>query len=127
LCWGLFGAWAVHDLEEVFSADLWSRHVLGRLRAEGWPGWLVDTLTTSSTQFALAAVVVGVAVVAVARHGARGGGRPPLFRAAVLVFGWHGVVHIAQAVVLGGYVPGVITSAVLVIPYAAWAWRASGA
>jgi len=125
--WGLFVAWAVHDTEEVLTATWWSRRTLPRLRAEGWPDRLVERLATTTPQFAVAAAVVGVAVLLAAWHGARTNGRSPLFQAAVLVFGWHGVVHVAQAVLVRGYVPGLAGAVFVVVPYAVWAWRTTPA
>ena len=124
--WGLFAAWAVHDTEEVLTATWWSRQTTPRLRAEGWPNWLVDGATTTTARFAVAAAVVGVAVLLVAWRGAQTGGRSPVFQAAVLVFGWHGLVHAGQAVLLRGYVPGLVGAVLVVVPYAVWAWRACG-
>ena len=126
LCWGLFAAWAVHDTEEVLTATWWSRNSMPRLRAEGWPGWLVDSLATSTLNFAVAVVVVGAAVLLVSWRGAHAGADSPIFRATVLVFGWHGLVHVGQAVVLRGYVPGLVTAVLVVIPYGIWAWRVTG-
>ncbi|BEL12475.1 hypothetical protein Q0Z83_106660 [Actinoplanes sichuanensis] len=34
------------------------------------------------------------------------------------MFGWHGVVHVGQALLVRGYVPGLVTAVVLVVPYA---------
>jgi hypothetical protein len=112
LCLGLFAAWALHDAEEVLTASWWSARVD-----------LDPRLESTTPQFALAAAVVGVAVLAAAVRGARTGGRSVFFRAALLVFGWHGVVHIGQALLLRDYVPGLVTAVVLVIPYSIWAWR----
>lgn len=126
VCWGLFIAWAVHDTEEVFTATWWSRRTLPRLRSDGWPSWVVDSATTTTARFAVAAAVVGVAVLLVARHGAQTRGRSPIFQAAVLVFGWHGLVHAGQAVLIGDYVPGLVSAVLIVVPYAVWAWRVCG-
>ena len=126
LGWGLFAAWLVHDVEEVLTATWWSRRTVPRLRADGWPGWLVDGAATSSARFTVAAAVVGVAVLLVAWHGARTGGRSPVFQAVVLVFGWHGLVHTGQAVLVRGYVPGLIAAVLCAVPYSIWAWRACG-
>jgi uncharacterized protein with HXXEE motif len=127
ISWGLFAAWAVHDAEEVLTATAWSRQTSARLRSEGWPAWLVNSVTVSTTQFAVAVAIVGVAVLLLARHGARTGARSAVFQAAVLVFGWHGLVHVGQAVLLRGYVPGLVGAVLVVIPYSVWAWRATGA
>jgi Protein of unknown function with HXXEE motif len=126
VCWGLFTAWVVHDTEEVLTATWWSRQTTTKLRAEGLPGWLVDSVTTTTARFAVAAAVVGVAVLLVTRHGLHTAGRSPVFQAAVLVFGWHGLVHVGQAAILRGYVPGLVNAVLVVVPYAVWAWRAAG-
>jgi uncharacterized protein with HXXEE motif len=108
--WGLFAAWAVPDTEEVPTASWWSRHTLPRLRAQGWPGWLLDSLTSSTAEFAVAVVFVGAAVLLVSWRGVRTGGRSAV-QATVLVFGWHGLLHIGQAVLFRGYVPGLVVGA----------------
>jgi hypothetical protein len=124
--WGLFVVWLVHDTEEVLTATWWSERATARLRADGWPTWFVENVAVSTSQFAVAAAVVGVAVLLLARLGARTGARSPVFQAGVLVFGWHGAVHIGQAVVLRDYVPGLVGAVLLVVPYAVWAWRTTG-
>lgn len=123
VCSGLFVAWAVHDVEEVLTASAWSARTVPRLLAEGWPPALVDGIGTTTPRFAVAAALVGVAVLAAAVQGARTDGQSAFFRAAVLVFGWHGVVHIGQALLVRGYIPGLVTAVVLVVPYAILTWR----
>ncbi|MFC4064836.1 HXXEE domain-containing protein [Actinoplanes subglobosus] len=123
VCSGLFVAWAVHDVEEVLTASAWSARTVPRLLAEGWPPALVDGIGTTTPRFALAAVVVGVAVLAAAVQGVRTDGHSAFFRAAVLVFGWHGVIHAGQALLVRGYVPGLVTAILLVIPYSILTWR----
>ncbi|MEV0898580.1 HXXEE domain-containing protein [Actinoplanes sp. NPDC049802] len=123
VCLGLFAVWAVHDLEEVLTATWWSERTVPRLLAEGWPPGLVESIGSTTPRFALAAALVGVAVLAAAVQGARTDGESRFFRAALLVFGWHGAVHAAQAIALRDYVPGLVTAVVLVIPYSIWAWR----
>ncbi|MBW6438477.1 HXXEE domain-containing protein [Actinoplanes hulinensis] len=123
VCLGLFAVWAVHDVEEVLTATWWSGRTTPRLLADGWPSALVESIGSTTPRFALAAAVVGVVVLSAAIRGARTGGRSPFFRAALLVFGWHGAVHIGQAIALRDYVPGLVTAVTLVIPYSIWAWR----
>lgn len=118
VCYGLFVAWAAHDVEEVLTATWWSARTTPRLLAEGWPPAVVNSIGTTTPRFAVAAAVVGIAVLAAAVRGARTGGRSLFFQAAVLVFGWHGVVHVGQALLVRGYVPGLVTAILLVIPYA---------
>ncbi|MDI6101472.1 HXXEE domain-containing protein [Actinoplanes sp. NEAU-A12] len=122
-CFGLFVAWAVHDVEEVATASWWSARTTPRLLADGWPPGLVEVVGSTTPRFALAAALVGVAVLSAALSGVRSDGHAAFFRAAVLVFGWHGLVHVAQAVLLRDYVPGLVTALLLVIPYAFWHGR----
>lgn len=117
ICWGLFVTWAVHDTEEVLAASPWSAGTVPRLRAEGWPSRLTDAIGSSTPQFALAAALVGIAVLAATIQGVRTGGESAFFRASVLIYGWHGVVHAGQAVIVRGYVPGLVTAVLLVVPY----------
>ncbi len=126
VCIGLFTAWAVHDTEEVLTASRWSARTSPRLLAEGWPPRLVDAIGSSTPQFALAAALVGVAVLIATIHGVRTGGDSEFFQAAVLVFGWHGAVHIAQALIVRDYIPGLATVFLLVIPYTLVARRVLG-
>ncbi|MEU8663786.1 HXXEE domain-containing protein [Actinoplanes philippinensis] len=116
ICLGLFLAWAVHDAEEVLTASWWSARVAPRLLAEGWPPAVVSGTTTP--RFAVAAAIVGTAVLAAAIQGARTDGHSTFYRAAVVVFGWHGAVHVGQSLLVRAYVPGLMTAVLLVIPYA---------
>jgi hypothetical protein len=117
VCSGLFVAWAVHDVEEALSVSRWSAATVPRLLAQGWPPALVESLGTTTPRFAVAAAVVGIAVLAATVRVVLTAGHSTFFRAAVLVFGWHGLIRIGQSLLVRGYVQGLVTATVLVIPY----------
>ena len=120
---GLFLAWAVHDLEEILGTPYWRDDVVPRLRqryprvpAAAWRAARIDT-----DQMAVAVGLVAVPVAAAAAYGVATGGRSPLFQATLTVYGIHGVGHVAGSILARDYTPGVLTSPLLVVPYALWA------
>jgi hypothetical protein len=123
--YGLFAAWAVHDLEEIAGVAYWSRRVVPELRRRH--PWVPDrvwrTASTDPTGMAKAVGLMGIAVAGAAIAGERTGGRSPLFQAAIAGFGLHGLTHLAGSALARDYTPGVLTAPVLVIPYALWARR----
>jgi hypothetical protein len=74
-------------------------------------------------QQAVAVGLVGIPVAVAAAYGVATDGRSPLFRAALVAYGVHGVGHVAGSLVARDYTPGVLTSPLLVVPYALWARR----
>jgi Protein of unknown function with HXXEE motif len=121
---GLFGAWACHDLEELFTIRETSRSVAARM-----PAWVPipddvgeDGLTQQHVNLAISlmgAYIAGASVV-----GVRSRGRSRLFRGVLLAFGLHGFGHIGVSAALRQYTAGVATSPTIVIPYWLWARRA---
>jgi hypothetical protein len=70
------------------------------------------------------AVEVGVTfglLAAGAADGHRMGGRSGFYQAALNGFGLHALTHMAQAVAVRGYTPGVVTSPLVVVPFTLWA------
>ena len=121
---GLFAAWAVHDLEELYTIVGTSKQLFPRmskwlplpprLRSEG----------VSQTHVNVALSIMAVLVALAAAEGKRTGGASALFRGALLAFGLHGFTHILTAVIAGRYTAGVATSPIIVIPYWIYARRA---
>ncbi|WP_052721095.1 HXXEE domain-containing protein [Actinoplanes rectilineatus] len=110
---GLFLAWCVHDAEELATVGATTSEVSDRL-----PSAVAERLaSTTPGEFAVAVALVGVVMAVAAADGIRTRGRGFLFQLGVLGFGVHGVGHIASAVLLGAYTPGVVTSVVVVVPY----------
>ncbi|WP_438485627.1 HXXEE domain-containing protein [Streptomyces sp. S186] len=121
---GLFAAWALHDAEEVAFGPRWVRENVPALRKR-FPRvpervWRAMEGVTER-EFAAAVGVMAVIVGAAAADGYRTGGRSAFFQATLDGFGLHGLMHLAQAAAVRGYVPGSATSPVLVVPFTLWA------
>jgi hypothetical protein len=123
--WGLLGAWAAHDLEELITMAPASRQIVARLRARypQVPDGVWARLEVPPTQAAVAVGLVGAVITAAAAAGGRSSGRSAFYQAVLAGFGWHAVGHVAQAVAVGGYAPGVVTAPLVVAPFSLWAWR----
>ncbi|MET9249044.1 HXXEE domain-containing protein [Nonomuraea sp. NPDC003709] len=120
--WGLLAAWAVHDVEELATMAGWTRSARPRLEERlPWVPW--ERLEVSQRHVNVAIGLMGGVMAGASALGARTGGRSPVFQAALLGFGAHGVMHLAQAAVTRGYTPGAVTAPVVVIPFSVWAWR----
>ncbi|GAA2279390.1 HXXEE domain-containing protein [Nonomuraea roseoviolacea subsp. roseoviolacea] len=120
--WGLLAAWALHDAEELVTMPGWAGRARPRLERR-LPGVPWERLDVSRAHATVAIGLMGGAVAALSAAGARTGGRSPVFQAALAAFGLHGVGHLAQAALTGGYTPGVVTSPLVVIPFTVWARR----
>ncbi|MEV0203090.1 HXXEE domain-containing protein [Nonomuraea sp. NPDC050691] len=120
--WGLLAAWALHDAEELATMPGWARRARPRLERR-FPGVPWERLDVSRAHATVAIGLMGGAVAALSAAGARTGGRSPAFQMALAAFGLHGVAHVAQAALTGGYTPGVVTSPLVVIPFTVWARR----
>ena len=124
MTFGLLAAWAVHDLEEVATMPGWARgHVPGlRQRYPRVPERVWRRLeATDGREFATAVALMAVVVASAAGAGHRTGGRSGFYQGALNGFGLHALVHMAQAVAVRGYTPGVVTSPLVVIPFTLWA------
>src|SRR5262245_1063598 len=123
--WGLLGAWVVHDLEELLTMAPTSRRIVARLRARypQVPDGVWERLEVAPAQAAVAVGLVGGVMAAAAAAGGRSGGRSAFYQAVLAGFGWHAVGHLAQAVAVGGYAPGLVTAPAVVAPFSLWAWR----
>ncbi|MFI6907367.1 HXXEE domain-containing protein [Nonomuraea sp. NPDC050394] len=120
--WGLLAAWAVHDAEELATMAGWVRDNRERLE-ERFPQVPWERLEMSQRHVNVAIGLMAGVIAGAAADGARTGGRSPLFQTVLAGFGLHGLVHLAQAAITRGYTPGLVTSPLVVLPFAAWAWR----
>ncbi|MFD8854333.1 HXXEE domain-containing protein, partial [Streptomyces sp. NPDC059604] len=123
--WGLFAAWVVNDLEELATMARWARSARPRLqeRFPAVPERVWERMELSQRDAAVAIGLMGGLMAAASADGARTGGRSPFFRSVLVGFGWHGAVHMAQALAYRGYTPGVLTAPTVVVPYSVWAVR----
>jgi hypothetical protein len=89
--WGLLGAWAVHDLEELITMAPTSRWIVARLRARypQVPDGVWERLEVAPAQAAVAVGLVGGVMAAAAVAGGRSGGRSAFYQAVLAGFGWH--------------------------------------
>ncbi|MGC9665900.1 HXXEE domain-containing protein [Planosporangium sp. 12N6] len=126
--WGLWVAWAIHDAEELATMSGWVDRARPRLRARfpRVPDRVWDRMRVTPAHAGIAIGAVGALVAVAAARGARTGGRSRFYQATLAGFGLHAGTHVAQAVVTGGYTPGVVTAPLLVAPYSLWAWRRLG-
>ncbi|MFC7307085.1 HXXEE domain-containing protein [Streptomyces monticola] len=121
---GLLGAWALHDAEEVALVPPWAHARVPELRERfpRVPGRIWRQLeSVDRREFTLAVAGMGVVVAAAAADGHRTGGRSAFYQSALNGFGLHGLVHLAQAAAVRRYTPGSVTSPLVVIPFTLWA------
>ncbi|MGN0206687.1 MAG: HXXEE domain-containing protein [Muribaculaceae bacterium] len=109
----------IHDAEEIFTQHRWMREH-GPMLKKRFPrmGKVLDHLGELSTgAFAIAVIEELLIIIAVTLYYLVGGAYSfEIWVAVFLAFSLHLVVHIGQAVVVGRYTPGVVTS-VVVLPY----------
>ncbi len=123
--WGLFMAWAVHDVEELVTMPGWVQRSRPRLeRALPWvPAQVWDKASVDREHTTLAVALMGSLMVIAAASGALSGGRSALYQTALAGFGIHAISHLGSAAATKGYTPGVITAPLIVAPFSWWAWR----
>ena len=126
---GLFVSWAIRDAEEWFTVGPWSRARMRDGHAASGPTarlpWVGGGVSDRHQHVAIAAM--GILVAAAAADGVRTQGCSSFFRSAVAAYGLHGFGHVGASVATRGYTPGVVTTPLTVLPYAAWAMRATRA
>jgi hypothetical protein len=121
LIWLFPVAFLVHDLEELLLWGPWlERHreeILSRIPAF-LAGRVRPILGKPTAEAAVPmALIFGLTVLAALL--AAGWGRYGFFLLASGMFFMHGFMHLGQAILLRRYVPAVVTSVVVVIPYGA--------
>lgn len=114
---GLFAAWAVHDVEEIFTLQTTSRQLFSRL-PESVPlpdSWRENGLPREQVLTGIS--VMGALMAAASFDGYRTRGASGFYQTVLLGFGVHGLGHLAMAAGLRGYASGAVTSATVVIPF----------
>lgn len=111
----------LHEAEEIMVQRRWLSTHRNALNAK-FPRLrpLIDHLSRLTTPaFALAATEEWFILLAATCYVLVGGSYAlPLWSALFIAFAFHQLVHIAQAVAVRGYVPGLVTS-LLLLPYSA--------
>ena len=119
LIWLLPVSFMVHDFEEIIFWELWMNKNGGEVRRRVPPFLAkhVDTVLGKSTAQVSFVVCLIFVLPVLAAFLATVCGTASLFLLISAMFFAHGFGHIGQSIVLRRYVPGVITSALIVIPY----------
>src|SRR4029453_9731389 len=99
--------------------------IVARLQARypRLPDGVWERLSVSPPPVAGAHGPMGAGVTAPGGAGRGGRGGPLSPRPARAGFGGPAVGHVAQALAVGGYAPGVVTAPVVAAPFSVWAWR----
>jgi hypothetical protein len=117
-----------HDLEEIVTVEAWllrNRSDLERVLPSRIYKSMEKQFSMETASFAVAVsfMLLGVSFATVWAGAVLdlGGSMLP-FSGALAVFFIHAFMHVGQALVLGRYTPGVVTSMLLVLPYSAYAY-----
>lgn len=124
LIWLLFVVFCCNDGEELLTGPAWIRRNPERYNAA--PRWMrLDPKRSLTAQFAVAIAVVGTVPLLATLFGARSyattGELPGLFVGVVAMIFLDGVKHILMAIGMRGYSSGVVSAALVQVPYGAYA------
>ncbi|HNT23579.1 MAG TPA: HXXEE domain-containing protein [Anaerolineales bacterium] len=123
LIWLFPIAFILHDFEEIIFFEPWLKKnattIMGRLhnRVPAFFEKQLQAIVTKSTpQFALPISLI-FTLTSLASFLAAQYAQYSIFLAAVSLFFLHGFMHLGQAIFMRRYIPAVITSLLIVIPY----------
>jgi hypothetical protein len=129
LIWLLPVSFMVHDFEEIIFWELWMSKNAGEIksRVPHVMGKHVDAFAEKSTAQISFVVCLIFSFTVLSAFLATVYGRDDFFLLISGMFFVHGFGHIGQSIVIHKYVPGVITAALIVIPYGLILyWRLTG-
>lgn len=123
LIWSFPIAFMLHDFEELILFEPWFKKnasiIIGRVKNR-IPTFLEKQLNMivgkTTTQFALPICLIFI-LTFISSLLAAGFGKYTFFLLASSLFFLHGFVHVGQAIFLRHYIPALITSVLIVIPY----------
>lgn len=127
--WVLPLSWAIHDIEEILTMVRWLQRHEADLDAlvvrVPVAHRFIAAAPTTTREFVLAVGIVGIVFVGGTVLGMldpHGIGR---FVYATLLGGYclHAIIHVAQAGLVRGYAPGVVTAVVLIPPTAGYLYQ----
>ena len=110
----------IHDAEEIAVQHRWiTQHEIELKARFHWIGHVIDRLKRlSTTAFAIAALEeLLIILAATANVFIDGFLSAEIWVAIFLAFSLHLIVHIVQAIIVKGYIPGLVSS-ILLLPYA---------
>lgn len=128
--WLLPAVFVIHDGEELLTMPRWvatHRPELDRLAGLGGAAAeMVRSLPTTTTQTAVAVgliLLLFVVVTACASASRRRGFWLYSYACLLGVFSLHVFTHVAQALLFGGYVPGLVGAVVVIVPGALYIYK----
>ena len=125
LLWLFPISFMIHDFEEIVFWESWMAKNGPELtrRAPAFLTNLANDFVRKSTAQISVTVFLIFCLTTVSALLATAAEHWPLFLILMSMFFLHGFGHIGQAILLRRYVPGLITSVLVVIPYGTWATR----
>lgn len=117
--WAAPAVFLIHDLEELATIEDWTR-----LHGDRLPELFRFVLPISTAEFAVAVAALLLVFIAASwladQAKGEGGRAVDFFVLLVALLGTNALGHVAQAILFGGYVPGLFTAVLLGLPYACW-------
>jgi hypothetical protein len=128
LIWMFPFVFIIHDLEEILTVQSFMikrREQVIAILPQRLSQIFLKQFSLTSKQFAIAVGFILIFVLLgtfLGAHSIKNGETPMGFLLLNIVFFVHVFTHIGQAIVIRGYTPGVITAALLVLPYSSYAF-----
>jgi len=116
--WAFPVAFLLHDLEEIFTMERFSRE-----NRERFPKFLRNIAAITTRQFTLAVGVLLVLTLLASYLATRPQRQMDLFTIGLAIFLVHILGHVAQTVFFRGYTPGLITALLVVLPYSLYGFH----
>jgi hypothetical protein len=113
--WAFPLAFLIHDLEEIFTMERFTRTY-----RERFPRWMRGLAAITTRQFVIS-VAVFLVIILVASFLAATLRSTGLFTILLAIFFLHFFTHLVQPILFRAYTPGLITAVVIVLPYSLYA------
>ncbi|MCX7710757.1 MAG: HXXEE domain-containing protein [Clostridia bacterium] len=119
MVWLTLLVFVIHDSEEILTMEKWAADNISRL-----PDFIKDAAQINTAQFAMAVLLLFVIGLLVAGLTTRYGVESTYFKAYIFVAVLllvNAITHVLQAVVFRGYIPGVVTTIIPLLPFTVYA------
>lgn len=125
MIWLFPAVFLIHDLEEILTVERWTRTHLGSLRERFGQNRLMQTALQwadgqGTAQFSTVVALLFVAVFLASYLAAAG--NYLWYVAGVTILFINVFTHVGQALLFGGYTPGVVTALAVALPYCVYAY-----
>ena len=116
--WAFPLAFLLHDLEEIFTMERFSRE-----NRERFPKFLRNIAAITTKQFTMAVGVLLVLTLLASYLATRPQRQVDLFTITLAIFLVHILGHVAQTMFFRRYTPGLITALLVVLPYSLYGFH----